>query len=89
MKDSEIIRDEINRTTRRIEETLDVLSARTREAGRTAAAWGLVAAGAAAAIAGIVGVYVWRRRRSQRPALPNPAEYRTTLPFDREGRVVR
>jgi len=64
VKDSEIIRDEINRTTRRIEETLDALGERTREAGRTAATWGLVAAAAAAAIAGIVGVYVWRRRRN-------------------------
>jgi hypothetical protein len=62
VKDSDVIRDEINRTTQRIEETLDALSDRTRQAGRTAATWGPVAAAAAAAIAGIVGVYVWRRR---------------------------
>jgi hypothetical protein len=84
VKDSELIRDEITQTVRRIDETVDALSDRSREAGRTAATWGLVAAAAAAAIAGIVGVYVWRRRRSQRPALPDPAVYRT-LPFDRAG----
>ena len=64
MKDSDLIRGEINRTARRIDETLDALGERTREAGRTAARWGLVAAAAAAAIAGVIGVYVWRRRRN-------------------------
>lgn len=90
MKDSELIRDEITRTVRRIDETLDALGDRSREAARTAATWGFVAAVAAAAVAGIVGVYVWQRKRSQPRALPDPAVYRTqpsdrTLPFDRAG----
>jgi hypothetical protein len=74
--DSDIIREEIDRTVRRIDEDLQRLAERTQRATRTAARWMAVAATAAAALT-VIAIWRYRSSRkrriaagSERPAVP-------------------
>jgi hypothetical protein len=68
--DSDIIREEIDRTVHRIDEDLQLLGERTRQATRTARRWTLIAATAAAAI---TAVAIWRYRASRRRRIESSA----------------
>jgi len=61
--DSDVIRQEIDRTSRRIEETSQLLARRTREVGRTAIRWAVIGATTAAISTAVVAGIIWYRRR--------------------------
>ena len=78
--DSDVIRQEIDRTSRRIEQTSQLLARRTREMTRTALTWAVVGATTVAISTAVVAGIIWyRRRRSESAARPRQAP----LPFGR------
>jgi len=78
--DSDVIRQEIDRTVRRIEQTSHLLARRTREMSRTAVIWAVVGATTVAIGTAVVAGTLWyRRRRGESAARPRQAP----LPFGR------
>jgi len=69
--ESDIIREEIDRTVRRIDADLQLLAERTRRATRTAGRWMLIAATAAAAL---TAVAIWRYRSKRKPRIESSGE---------------
>jgi hypothetical protein len=80
---SDDIRQEIDRTTRRIDERLQTLTQRTREARRVAITWTMIGATAVAVTACVAAAVVWYRRTR---SAPRPRQ--APLPFERV-RVTR
>jgi len=80
--DSGVIRQEIDRTSRRIEQTTQLLVRRTREMSRTALTWAVIGATTVAISTAVVAGIIWyRRRRGESTARPR----QTPLPFGRVG----
>jgi hypothetical protein len=80
---SDVIREEIDRATRRIEQKVQMLTQRAREARRVAVTWTMVGATAVAVTACLAAAVVWYRRNR---SAPRPRQ--APLPFDRV-RVTR
>jgi hypothetical protein len=78
--DSDVIRQEIDRTSRRIEQTAQLLARRTREISRTAVTWAVIGATTVAIGTAVVAGIVWYRRRRGESA-PHPRQ--APLPFGR------
>jgi hypothetical protein len=77
--DSDIIRREIERTTERIEDELELLELRARAAARAARRWAVLTATAASLF--VVAVVVYRvRRRVSAPASPRLRLHRVGMP---------
>ena len=80
--DSDVIRQEIDRTRRRIDQTSQLLVRRTREVSRTALTWAVIGATTVAIGTAIVTGIIWyRRRRGESASRPRQAP----LPFGRVG----
>ena len=80
--DSDVIRQEIDRTSRRIEQTTQLLVRRTREMSRTALTWAVIGATTVAISTAVVAGIIWYRRRRGGSA-PRPRQ--APLPFGRVG----
>jgi len=78
--DSDVIRQEIDRTSRRIEQTTQLLARRTRDMSRTAVKWAVVGATTVAIGTAVVAGIIWYRRRL-RASGPRPRQ--APLPFGR------
>ena len=79
--DSGVIRQEIDRTSRRIEQTTQLLVRRTREMSRTALTWAVIGATTVAIGTAVVAGIIWYRRRGESASRPRQAP----LPFGRVG----
>ena len=77
--DSDVIRQEIERTSRRIEQTSQLLARRTREISRTAVTWAVIGVTTVAISSAVVAGIIWYRRRRGESARPRQAP----LPFGR------
>jgi hypothetical protein len=87
--DSDIIRSEIDTTTRRIDEELRELDRRARQAARSAIAWTLIA-GCVATLGVIAVTIAWRSRRRSRSEQVRQRSYETPmLPFGPIGMARR
>lgn len=78
--DSDVIRQEVDRTVRRIEQTSQLLARRTREMSRTAVMWAVVGATTVAIGTAVFAGILWYRRRRGESA-PRPRQ--APLPFGR------